>query len=246
MASFIDVAENMRPILGAIKVVPVPPRAGAQPPPPAEPFITLSREPGAGAWSLAQQLVQCLNADDPAGRPWTAWDRELMEKVARDYHLSTQLIDSLEEANHSWLTEFLSGLSSADVPEQADEARIYGRMVATIRALAQAGRVVIVGAGSVFVTRPMPGGIHVRLVAPLEKRIEFMAHTCNMTPKAAAARIKEMEHNRQVFFRRYWPKEAIAPESFALTINTATLSTETIIDLLKTVVRHAVPAPAAR
>ena len=40
-----------------------------------------------------------------------------------------------------------------------------------VRALAEVGRVIIVGRGGVFITRDLPGGIHVRLVAPREWRV---------------------------------------------------------------------------
>jgi len=239
MSRTISFRENIRPIFAAIRTVPIAPKPGSEPaPPPAEPFITLSREAGAGAWTLAQKLVESLNADDPGGRPWTCWDRELVEKVCADHHLSKELIDSLEDTSHSWLGDFLGSLSFSDSQPLMDEARAYNRVAATIRALAQAGRVVIVGRGGVFITRRMPGGIHVRLVAPLEYRIGFMAQLLNLSADAARVRVREMERNRSAFYKRYWPGESLSAETFTMTINTAMVDLRTMIETIKVLTRQ--------
>ena len=238
-----SITEHVRPILGAIRTVPISPHAaeGGKPPRP-EPFVTLSREAGAGARPLAQKLVDSLNASlGPDERPWTVWDRAMVSQVADDKHTAGELIDSLEEVSHSWLQDFLTSLAYND-KDAADEGQRYYRMAATIRALAQAGRVVILGAGGVFVTRRMARGIHVRLVAPLDYRIRNLAASLNLPEKAAAARVKELEYNRQVFFRRYFPSESLGSENFAVTFNVAMLDSATIIDALTSLIRHAVPA----
>jgi cytidylate kinase len=210
-----------------------------------EPFVTLSREPGAGAWTLAHPLTEALNRECSGGeRPWTCWDRELVEKVAADHHIAQQLVDSLEDA-HSWLSDFLSSLSTSDSPEVADEARVFGKVASTIRALASAGRVVIVGRGGVFLTRHMPGGVHVRLVAPLEKRVANMAAYLSVSREQAAARVREMTKARDAFYRRYWPQEPLRPELFTATLNTAALAPQTVIRVIVELVREAATAPVA-
>jgi cytidylate kinase len=235
--------ESIRPILGAIRSVPVPAKPfGEDPARPAAPFITVSRQPGAGAWTMAKQLIDALNLALPSEQPWTCWDKELVEKIVADTHLSAQVIDALEDRGHSWFGDFLESLSFSDNSGRADESRVYVRVAQTIRALAQAGRVLIVGRGGVFITRKMPGGIHVRLVAPFEQRIAFMAREYQLTPDKAAARVKQLEHNRQAFYRHYWPNETLSPETFALTINTAVVETPTMIEMITALVKSRVAA----
>ena len=48
---------------------------------PVRGFVTISRQPGAGAFALAQYLAERLNLD---GGDWTAWDHELIDKVSAD------------------------------------------------------------------------------------------------------------------------------------------------------------------
>lgn len=232
---------RIRPIMAAIKSVPVPVRPGGprhEPAAPPIPFVTISRETGAGGLSLAKKLVEHLGGVDPAGGEWSCWDRELVEKVAQDCHVSQTLIDSLEEESHSWLEEFFAGMAAGS--DQASYAKLFGRVAGTMRALAQAGRVVIVGRGGVFVTHDMNGGVHIRLVAPLEHRIEHMMHYLRLTRSAAAAYVKQTDKNREMFYRHFFPHQPLTPEMFALTLNTAEMKEEEMIRCIVPLVKFPV------
>lgn len=234
---------NVGPILGAIRAVPIPLKPTPDSPtPPPPPFITISREPYAGAWTMAQQLVQALNQSETDEYQWTCWDRELVEKVAADFHLSEEAVDAIEDDRHSWLTDFLSSISLSDMPNTADEARIYERVAHSIRKLAASGRAIIVGRGGIFITRHMPGGIHIRLVAPFEHRAAFLAQQRGIKPEEAPAILRQLDRNRLAFYKRHWPNETIGPETFAVTINTAEVDVPTMIRIIQSLVCQRVTA----
>jgi hypothetical protein len=92
----------------------------------------------------------------------------------------------------------------------------------------------------------MPGGVHMRLVAPLEKRVANMAAYLNVAPEQAAARVREMTKARDAFYRRYWSQEPLRPELFTATLNTAALSPQTVIRVIIDLVREAATARIAR
>ena len=229
------VSERVRPIMAAVRTATLPvsePHAPQAPSP--LPFITISRQAGAGAWTLAQHLVDKLNALNPAADPhWTGWDRELVEKVAADHRIAAELIESLEDSTHSWLADLFTGMSYDDRPELVDEARVYHKVAATIRALAKVGHVVIVGRGGVCITRGMPGGIHIRLIAPMDHRVANMARQLNYTNTAAKAWVQQMDHNRAQFYRRYWPGIPLMDDAFALTLNAGLLSEDQMISSIR-------------
>ena len=234
-----SMTSHVGPILGAIRSIPLSPKPAKQPPPPPPvPFITVSRQPGAGAISMATQLLTALNNELPGEEPWTCWDRELVEKVAADLQLSTYVIEHLEDEDRSWLSDLFSSISFSDAPGHADDAKVYHRVAATIRRLAQTGRVVIVGRGGMFVTRQMPGGIHVRLVAPLAHRIQSLSREHHLSQEEASAKIRRIEHNRDAFYRRFWPGEILGPEAFTITLNTSTIPVSSIIAILVTLARN--------
>ena len=196
---------------------------------PPVPFVTISRQAGAGGRTLARALVDRFNKTDPGVNPWAAWDRELVEKVAAEQHIPESLVETLEHPR-PWMEQFLAALSPRENPDDLDEFQVYRCVAVTIRGLARAGRAVIVGRGGVYATSDLPGGIHVRLVAPLEKRITHMARQSNLSPERAAVEVRRLDHDREAFHHRYWRGKALLPEVFTITLNTAAMSEEQMVD----------------
>lgn len=219
---------GIRSIFAAIRAAPVPLRhVEAERARGPRHFVTISRAGGAGGHTIAQMLVNRLNALDPGEEPWALWDRALVEKICGDLKIAQDVVESLEVSGRTWLEDFLAGLS---MESDQTEAKVYGRVVASIRALAQKGRVVIVGRGGVYITRNMPGGVHLRLVAPLEYRARYMARQLGLSFDQAMAHVRQLDHQRAAFFQRYWPKEMRAPEVFSVTINTSLVSEECVVE----------------
>ena len=223
----IHIQQNITPMLGALRsvysaVLPTGAWGGRAK---DTPFVTISRQAGAGGRSLAVALVEKLNQIDPGELPWTVWDNELVERVAGEHKLPASCVERLEEPQPSWLEEALGGLALGDGGVHAPaEATVFRRVSMTIRALAQLGRVVIVGRGSAFVTADMTDGVHVRLVAPTEFRVRATADAQKTSAKEAAAWVADRDRAREAFYRRHWPKRAVTAEQFTMTLNTAAMT----------------------
>jgi cytidylate kinase len=209
--------DHLRVLAAAVRAAPLPVH-GTQASQSVAPFVTISREGGAGGHTIGRLLVDRLNKLAPGPDPWQLWDKELVEKVAREHHLSPDSVASLGESHRTWLEEFMASLSQAP---DADEAWVYRRVAMTIRALAQHGRAVIVGRGGAYVTRKMPGGIHCRLVAPIAFRAQNMAHQLGLSLDAAMEHVRTLDRNRAAFHRRYWPQDAYRDEVYSVTLNMA-------------------------
>jgi len=188
------------------------------------PFITISRQAGAHGRTVAAELVKQLNDREPDSPPWTLWDDQLVERVAHDEHLPAHKVASLEDIRPSWLGEALGALMVTSSP--VEEMTVYHRMSATIRTLVAKGRVIIVGRGAVFVTDGVPGGIHVRLVAPTDRRIEWAARERHLDPKAAVEWVRKTDDARTAFYHRHFPGRPFVPEAFTATYNTAAATVE--------------------
>ena len=213
------------------------------------PFITISRQAGAGGRTLAGALADRLNEQDPGERPWTVWDRELVEKVAHDEHIPQALVESLERGGpkRGAFLEFLASLSARD-DESLDEFQVYRRAAHTIRGLARAGRAILVGRGGVYATGDLPGGVHLRLVAPFQDRVAHMAQMMNLSEAAAAREVRRIDACRDAFHRRYWPDKALLPEIFTMTLNAAAIEERKMADcVLPLILQHpAPPSPQAQ
>jgi len=199
------------------------PQTGENP----QPFITISREAGAGGRTLMTRLVDRLYELDPGEPHWSGFDKELVEKVADDHHIHKTLVSLLGEQCHSWLYDVFAGLSA-----QTTEIQVYRRVAETIRALAQGGRIVIVGRGGVFITQNMPMGVHILVVAPLEHRIEQMARLMDTDTKSAASEVHRIDQNRASFYKRYWPNTPPSPSVFTATFNSAAVSETKMVEAI--------------
>lgn len=220
---------GVRSITAALRTVPIPDHTDPfAPPPPPVPFVTISRQAGAGGISLAENLMKRLNQRDQLEHPWTTWDKELVEKAAEDHHVSKQLIESLEDKGRSWFEDFLGGLGHVQMSDLA----VYRRVAATIRALAGAGHVIIVGRGGMFITGKMPAGIHIRLIAPLESRIARMMTEVKMTHDQASTWVIETDKKRDAFYRRFWPDKVVSPDAFTATLNTGSITDEALTECI--------------
>jgi hypothetical protein len=235
MAVHVEPSSRLRPIIAAIRSVPHPPGRTKDESQAVEavPFVTISRQAGAGGLTLADRLVERLNGGHHKGPKWSGVDRELVEKIAADRRISRALIESLDESTYSWLEDLWAGLSFAGGRERPGEAEIYRQVIAAVRAMASVGHVVIVGRGGVFITQNMPGGIHIRLIAPLEHRIRWFAHRYNLDDKSAAERIRRIDRNREAFYRRYWPGKGLECHRFTMTLNTALIEERHLIDCIE-------------
>jgi cytidylate kinase len=150
------------------------------------------------------------------------------------------LVSALGQRGRSWLEDFVRGLAiSASPPE---ESAVYRRVATTIRALAQAGKAIVIGRGAVHITADLPGGVHVRLVAPWGYRVWRLAQELGISRDEAAKEIKRLEQEREQFYRRYWQHHAPTPEVFSITLNAvagdAEHLAECVLPLLKTSAAH--------
>lgn len=241
MTTTTSLAMHMEPVMSAV-------RAGArtlhdesQPSGVAvSPFVTISRESGAGGWSLGRMLAERLNEITPTGPAWRAFDRELVEKVAADSHISEELIASLGEKHRSWIDDLFAGLSDVTRSEPPTEYMAFRRIAQTIRALSKTGRVIIVGRGGAHITRGMPGGIHLRIVAPIDFRVAEMSRKFKLAHSAAVARVRELDHNREQFVKRYFPSQPRPEDVYSMILNSAKLGEQAMVECVAAAVRDKV------
>lgn len=193
----------------------------------SRPFVTLSRQAGAGGHTVQEKLVARLRVRDPADREWMGFDREIVELAAGDDRVVRPLVEGVGERSRSLVEEMLSQII---VNPRATELAAYRRVAHVMRALARTGRVVLIGRGGVFLTRNMPGGVHVHLVAPFPDRVKHMRRLHGWSREEADGKVREIDENRRRFFRRYWPQETMGPEAFSGTYNTANLGVDGIVD----------------
>jgi cytidylate kinase len=182
------------------------------------PAITISRQSGAGALTVANLIAQQLNPyyqGDPP-RPWTVFDRNLAQRILEDHQLSTSMEQYIPEDAKLPLTDALE--SVLGLHPSFWELRQH--TVETIRRLATQGNVILVGRGASAITAQFPHVIHVRLIAPLPDRVRNFADYHQLPQEKAARLVRETDERRRRYVRTYFDTDSEDPTNYDLTINT--------------------------
>jgi cytidylate kinase len=186
-----------------------------------QPSITISREAGSGAVTIAQMLVERLNSTSKSSdsASWTVFDSNLAKQVLVDHQLPDRLERFMVEDARlpvETIVEELLGLHPTPW-------LLVQQTTRTILRLASLGRVILVGRGANVVTKRLRYVFHVRLVAPLEKRVQHAAQFYNLTAADAAEKVREEDHARRRYLRRYFDADIDDPLLYDLVINTGRL-----------------------
>lgn len=185
------------------------------------PFITLSRETGAGATTIGQLLRPLL--DDEFGgeeRRWMLLDRDLLTHALTHHHLPERLAAFLPEDSISETKSVIGELVGLHPSLWTLEHQI----AEAILQLAHVGHVIFAGRAANLITRGVPGGMHVRLIAPKEVRAERIAALLNCTHAAAVAHLERNDFARRRYVRTHFEQDIDNPSLYDLIINTARFS----------------------
>jgi len=182
--------------------------------------VTISRQAGCGALVVAEKLARYLQEHSPKGtRPWTVFDRNLMEKVMEDHDLPTRLAQFLPEDRVSYLEDIMADLLQTYPPSQT----VIRQTTETILKLASLGNVILIGRGGNVITARLPNMFHVRLVAPLEERIEYSHKSYGMTKTEARKFCLREDLGRERYLKKYFLADINDALLYHLIVNTGLL-----------------------
>ena len=182
--------------------------------------VTISRQAGCGALAVAQKLAEYLQSRSPKDAcPWTVFDRNLMDKVLEDHNLPTRLARLLPEDTISKIDDILAELF--DVRPSVET--IVRQTTETVLRLAGLGNVILIGRGGNVITAELPHMLHVRLVAPLEKRVEYSHreyHKYNLTLDQARKFCLNEDRGRERYLKKYFNTDINDSLLYHMIINT--------------------------
>ncbi|HKG26033.1 MAG TPA: cytidylate kinase-like family protein, partial [Thermomicrobiales bacterium] len=103
-----------------------------------------------------------------------------------------------------------------------------------ISAVVQAGQVVIVGRGAQVLLADRRDVLHVRIVAPLMRRVAYVASREGLSPDEAQNRIRRKDQDRANYLHSVEHQRPDDPHLYDLIVNTAVLSLDQAVDLIHT------------
>ena len=175
------------------------------------PVITISREPGSGGRILAQKLADKHHMD--------LFHQELLHELAASAKVSRVFLQTLDEKGLTVLEDWIASLVHRRHlwPDQYQQ-----HLMKVVGTIGKHGNAVVVGRGTNFILPP-EGRLRVRVISPLEVRIENLVKEYGVAADDAKRRIIRTENERQAFIRKYFNADISNPIHYDLVVNTGTM-----------------------
>jgi hypothetical protein len=202
------------------------------------PCITISRETGAGAEMVCEELIKILEpVSEQNDVSWTFFDRGLIEKVLEDHNLPKQLSKYLEEEKY----RYISGDVDVLLGIHPSQWTLLHKMTESILQLARMGKVIIVGRGANIITAKLKNSFHVRLVAPLHERVKHIMEIENIGEKEAEVFVKQKDKGRREYIKSSFSKNIEDLELYHLMVNTGLMSYKESAEIIAAAVMKRFP-----
>ncbi|MBL8023041.1 MAG: cytidylate kinase-like family protein [Elusimicrobia bacterium] len=190
------------------------------------PFITISRQTGAGGYAIARALLEKTRSCRPQTifGGWALFNERLAEVVADNPSLKVSLRGLAEEEFASGIQDMVSSWIAGLSPQSV----VVSHLFKVIRSLAGGGKVIIVGRAGACLTRPLMGGLHLRLVASLPTRVRRVMALRGVSEKDARQSILARDRARAALVKNYFHRDIEDPLLYDLVWNTETVGASAI------------------
>lgn len=185
------------------------------------PCITISRETGAGARIVCEELIKILDAEVKSGEDnWTYFDRSLIEKILDDHNLPKQLSNYLKEEKYNHLSSAVNELLGIHPMRWT----LIHKTTESVLQIARMGKAIIVGRGASVITSKLNNVFHVRLIAQYENKVEFVMKNDDLNRVDAEVQIKKEDSSRRNYVLSNFNRDIEDPNLYHIIINTGLLS----------------------
>jgi cytidylate kinase len=184
------------------------------------PYVIISRETGAGGSEIARLVGEKLG--------WDVLDREIIDYIADKFGTSRSLVEFVDEKRANWIHDvFTTWIEGQDFTQAA----YLHRLIRLLLLAAHHGKVVIVGRGAQFIL-PRNRGLSVRIIAPIEFRIEQVILQRGLGAHDARKFIENSDRQRQEFIKTYFRHKCADPHTYDLVIKLENLVRKDAVNLI--------------
>lgn len=159
--------------------------------PDAPVVISIARQYGTDAHEIGIALQERL------GIP--LYDNELLIRAAKRADTVVEKVAPYDEAVSAEMMAFL--------PDRFDARTVADKLFENLRQVildvGSSESCIIIGRLSDYILRDNPNLISVYITAPLEERVEIVMKRRGLSERKALKRIKHMQRNRELFYKRY-------------------------------------------
>ena len=187
--------------------------------------VCLSREEGTRGSEVARLLGAKLG--------WDVFDKNLLDRTAKQYHLSRFMLELVDETQSNWVHDVLGTFVDRKVVSHEKYVAHLGHVVL---AAARRGHAIFVGRGAQFLL-PRDKGLAVRLIAPMSFRVAEVMRREHLDEAGARQFIDECDLGRHEFVERHFHHDIDDPHLYNLVVNVEQLDPASAADQILAALR---------
>jgi cytidylate kinase len=176
--------------------------------------VAISREAGAPGMEVARAMGERLH--------WPVYDREVIDLIAQQSGLRSELLESVDEHDRNWLIEALESFKRRD---RVSSAEFVHHLVHVLTALAAHGSCIIVGRGAAACL-PRATTLRLRVVADLGDRVNRAASELRTSNEAAQNFVQRVDRERAQFAANHFHRDINDAHNFDIVVNASRLSVQ--------------------
>ncbi len=204
-------------------------RPGAESAPSARhQFLTISRQIGSLGGAIVEEVAGNLC--------WRIYDKEIVDSIAQSAHVRQRLVEQLDEKAQNLVHETVRRLLRMAEGGSFGLEEYHEGLLRTLAGLAGQGNAILVGRGANFVLHGEKRGLHLRVVASDETRLERLRRRWNLSLSGALRRMREVDAERSSFVRRHFRHDIEDPRFYDLILNTDFLSPQQAVAAILAVI----------
>ncbi len=160
-------------------------------------------------------------------------------RILRKFLAPSYMTVGPELAEHDWWTATtLAGVTPSNHESLSLDEDVFVQLTReVINKLAEQGNIVLLGRGCQALLSGRSDVLHVRVVAPLEYRIDVAKRRDDLDETAAKAEIQEMDQLRKTYLKRHYNVDWNRADLYHLVVNTAWLGIEGAASLIESAAR---------
>ncbi len=200
--------------------------------------VTISRQFGAGGLTLGQMIA--------ARTAFPLFDTEILQMVAEKARVSTDWVHSIEKEAGGRFQKLVSGLVSRSLVDRIlddqrgyiDEEIYVDLLRIIIRKIAEGDDAIIIGRGSQYILRDVPGVLSILLVADIGDRIRFISEKYKLSERQAKTVVVNEDKRRVNLYKKFGKEDFDHAGLYQLVINASRLNLENACDVVCRLVRQ--------
>ncbi|PWB72373.1 hypothetical protein C3F09_06750 [candidate division GN15 bacterium] len=183
------------------------------------PIVTISRQSGSRGSYFGSRLALKLG--------YQRLHREVIDAISESSGYYRKIVASLDDHFRSNLSLMVEAMITGKSFDHNDYLKHLSKVVLS---LAELGGVVLMGRGGNLILGP-ERGFHIRVVCPIETRVENLVKYKGYGPKDARAMIQRSDDIRREFIGKVFKVDIDDPHHYDLVINTALMDVEDLVDV---------------